>query len=286
MWSLHVSHRSTPPNTSLYHTLSKPVPATSLSHYLTLSFYPSLTTTTSESFHIQPQPVFLYPHCHNFNIPRQTLLQVNSCKHIQCTRWLVTGRFTTRGKSKLPKWQGRRKTFRGGAATGKKHTFGRNEAEKFISASRGYPLKTLPRIYVQGKYGGVDRAYSQKRRPGGSKIALVHTCTRMRRIRLVGSGGHALPGNFFLKICCSEMASETFFGPKTSPWSLPFSLGMVTEFALRPYTWRLVSIGIGGFMYIRGTGRRSGARKPVNILLLWILFRARKCGHRAHICLF
>ena len=80
------SHLSTPPNTSLYHTLSKPVPATSLSHYLTLSFYPSLTTTTSESFHIQPQPVFLYPPCHNFNIPRQTLLQVNSCKHIQCAR--------------------------------------------------------------------------------------------------------------------------------------------------------------------------------------------------------
>ena len=42
-------------------------------------------------------------------------------------------------------------------ATGKKHAFGRNEAEKFISASHGYPLKTLLRIYVQGKDGGVDR---------------------------------------------------------------------------------------------------------------------------------
>ena len=285
MWSLHVSHRSTPPNTSLYHTLSKPVPPTSLSHYLTLS-YPSFTTTASESFHIQPQPVFLYPPCHNFNIPPQTLLQVNSCKHIQCARWLVTGRFTKRGKIKLPKWQGRRKTFRGGAATGKKHAFGRNEAEKFISASRGYPLKTLLRIYLQGKYGGVDRAYSQERRPGGSKIALVHTCTRMRRIRLVGLGGGMLSQEIFFENLLLWDGFWAFFGPKTSPWSLPFSLGMVTEFASRPYTWRLVSIGIGGFMYTRGTGRRSGARKPVNILLLWILFRARKCGHRAHICLF
>ena len=43
---------------------------------------------------------------------------------------------------------------------------------------------------------------------------------------------------------------------------------MVVEFASRPHTCRLVSIGIGGFLYTRGTGRRSGARKPVNILLL------------------
>ena len=34
--------------------------------------------------------------------------------------------------------QGRWKTFRGGAATSKKHAFDRKEAEKFISASRGY----------------------------------------------------------------------------------------------------------------------------------------------------
>ena len=41
----------------------------------------------------------------------------------------------------------------------------------------------------------------------------------------------------------------------------------------RPHEWRLVSSGIGGFRYTPGTGRRSGTRKPVNILLLWILFR-------------
>ena len=40
--------------------------------------------------------------------------------------------------------QGHRKTFRGGAATNnkKKHVLGHNEAKKFISALRRYPLKT------------------------------------------------------------------------------------------------------------------------------------------------
>ena len=68
------------------------------------------------------------------------------------------------------------------------------------------------------------------------------------------------------------MASEAFFGSKNR--SLCFSLGMVTKFASRPHAWRLVSISIGAFRYISGTGRRRGTRKPVNILLLWILFRA------------
>ena len=38
-------------------------------------------------------------------------------------------------------------------------------------------------------------------------------------------------------------------GLRTSLGSLCFSLGMVTEFTSRPHTWRLVSIGIGGFRY-------------------------------------
>ena len=83
-----------------------------------------------------------------------------------------------------------------------------------------------------------------------------------------------VPLHKVLKIWCSEMASEAFLGLKISLGSLRFSLGMVTEFASRPHAWRLVSIGIGSFRYTLGTRRRSGAWKPVNILLLWILFWA------------
>ena len=67
-------------------------------------------------------------------------------------------------------------------------------------------------------------------------------------------------------------------GLKTSLGSLSFSLGMVTEFTSRPHAW--VSIGIGGFRYTCGTGRRSGTRLPGNILLLWILFRAKPFNNK------
>ena len=70
------------------------------------------------------------------------------------------------------------------------------------------------------------------------------------------------------------MASEAFLGLKTSLGSFHFSLGMVTEFASRPHAWRLVSIDIGSFRYTLGIRQRSGAWKPVNILLLWILLWA------------
>ena len=53
---------------------------------------------------------------------------------------------------------------------------------------------------------------------------------------------------------------------------------MVTEFTSRPHAW--VSIGIGGFRYTCGTGRRSGTRLPGNILLLWILFRANPFNNK------
>ena len=46
---------------------------------------------------------------------------------------------------------------------------------------------------------------------------------------------------------------------------------MVTELASQSHVWRLVSMCIRN---TRGTGRRTGIRKPVNILLLWILFQA------------
>ena len=63
----------------------------------------------------------------------------------------------------------------------------------------------------------------------------------------------------------AEMSSEAFFlGLNTSLGSRRFSLVMVTKFASRPHAWRLVSNGIGGFRYTPGTGRRSGALKPVN----------------------
>ena len=61
--------------------------------------------------------------------------------------------------------QGRRKTFRGGAATSKKHGFGREAAEKLISALHRYP-----HIYIHGKYGGIDQACSRKHRPVEAKL--------------------------------------------------------------------------------------------------------------------
>ena len=60
--------------------------------------------------------------------------------------------------------------------------------------------------------------------------------------------------------------------------SLSFSFGMVTEFTSRPHAW--VSIGIGGFRYTCGTGRRSGTRLPGNILLLLIFFRAKPFNNK------
>ena len=97
---------------------------------------------------------------------------------------------------KIGRLQGRRKTFRGGAATSKKHAYVREVTEKFISTLCGHPLKTQPRIYIHGNYGGVDWAYSQKLRPGGSKTALVGLLYRywMRRIRPWARGsGYMLP---------------------------------------------------------------------------------------------
>ena len=78
-----------------------------------------------------------------------------------------------------------------------------------------------------------------------------------------GVGGHAPPGKFY-KILCSEMASESIFGPKTR--SLCFSLYMVTVFwfASRPHAWRLVSIGIGSFRH----------SQTLALHLVWILFQA------------
>ena len=55
----------------------------------------------------------------------------------------------------------------------KKHVFDRESAEKYISASCGYPLKAWLHIYVYGKYVGVDQSYSRKHRAGESKITLV-----------------------------------------------------------------------------------------------------------------
>ena len=138
---------------------------------------------------------------------------------------------------------------------------------------------------VHGKYGGVDRAYSRKRRTGRSKIALVQhtdTCTWMRRVRLGDLWACSSRKNFW-KFDALRWLLRPILGLKTSIGSLRFSLGMVTEFT--SHAGRLVSIGIGSFRYTLGTGRRSGTQKPVNILLLWIYFEqrpSRMCDHCTH----
>ena len=42
----------------------------------------------------------------------------------------------------------------------KKHAFGREPADKLIRALHEYLLKTWSYIYVHGKYGGTDWAYT------------------------------------------------------------------------------------------------------------------------------
>ena len=54
--------------------------------------------------------------------------------------------------------QGRRKTFRGGAAKSKRACAWPRREEKFICVSCRYTLKTLLRICVHGKYGDVIQA--------------------------------------------------------------------------------------------------------------------------------
>ena len=163
--------------------------------------------------------------------------------------------------------QGHRKTFRSGAATSKKHAFGSEAAEKLISASHGWPIKAWLRIYVHGKYGGIDRAYPRKLHWSG--FCTDTQCTQMCSIRLRGLG----PRKIFWKFDAMRWLLRPFWSLKTSLGSLSFSLGVVTEFASLPHAWRLVSIGIGGFRYTHGTRLRSAAWKPVNnSLLLWILF--------------
>ena len=89
--------------------------------------------------------------------------------------------------------------------------------------------------------------------------ALHRDTTRMCRIRLGGSGG-MLPQENFLKVSCSEMVSETFFGPSLARQQNSLHDHMHGDWCPSAYT--------------HGTGQRSGTRKPVNILLLRILFRA------------
>ena len=125
------------------------------------------------------------------------------------------------------------------------------------------------------KYGGVDWAYSRKRSPGISRIALLRLVLILElypyayRIRL-GGYGDMLPQEKFLKIWCSEMASEAFFGPKNITCKSWHDNRIC-------FTTTRMKIGVHWhwpFQVPPGTRQRSSAWKPVNILLLWILFRA------------
>ena len=112
-----------------------------------------------------------------------------------------------------------------GAATSKKHAPGREAAEKFISTSHGHSPKTWPRIYVHENYGCVDRAYSQKLRPGGSKTAWSGFCTDTECVELgKGVWGACFPGKFlenFVKLLWDDFRG-LFLGLKTSLGSRRF----------------------------------------------------------------
>ena len=151
------------------------------------------------------------------------------------------------------------------------------------------PLKTWPLIYVHGKYGGIDQAYSPKLRPGGSKTALVWLffgClyTRMPRIWLGGSGG-MLPQE---SLMLWDGFWGLFLGLKTSLGILHFSLSMETKFASQPHGWRLLYIGIE-----QCTSRMCGFRAH-NVLVLkppqfsFMLGPWSSCGHKSvlAICVF
>ena len=64
----------------------------------------------------------------------------------------------------------------------------------------------------------------------------TNTCTQMWRITRLGGSGGMLPQEKFDAV---RQLLRPLLGLKTSLGSLYFSLGMATEFASRPHTWKL-----------------------------------------------
>ena len=126
--------------------------------------------------------------------------------------------------------QGHRKALWGGAATSKKHVFGREVPKKFISTSHRSSLKTWPRIYIRGKYSGVITYIHEKACLAEAKLHWSGFCTDtytwMCRTWLGGFGGILPQDKKLWKIWCFEMS---FLGWKTSLGGLRFSLGMETD---------------------------------------------------------
>ena len=93
--------------------------------------------------------------------------------------------------------------------------------------------------------------------------------------------GTCSPRKIFWKFDVLRWLLRPFLGLKTSL----ANLGMITEFASRPHTWRLVSIGIGCFRYPLKPGKEA-AHESQSIFCYSGSYSeqlpSRMCGHHAH----